>query len=50
MAIQRSAGESINTSEPDTLVTTPIHARNLLMLLSRSNINLRELNRPATSA
>ena len=37
MAIQRSAGEWINTSEPDTLVTTPIQARNVLIAVGTSD-------------
>ena len=42
MAIQRSAGEWINTSEPDTLVTTPIQARNVLIAVG-TNDQLRAL-------
>ena len=37
MAIQRSAGEWINTSEPDTLVTTPIQARNVLIAVGTTD-------------
>ena len=37
MAIQRSAGEWINTSEPDALVTTPIQARNVLIAVGTSD-------------
>ena len=44
MAIQRSAGEWINTSEPDTLVTTPIQARNVLIAVG-TDYQLQALRR-----
>lgn len=44
MAIQRSAGEWINTSKPDTLVTTPIQARNVLIAVG-TNDQLHALRR-----
>ena len=44
MAIQRSAGEWINTSESDTLVTTPIQARNVLIAVG-TDYQLQALRR-----
>ena len=44
MAIQRSDGEWINTSESDTLTTTPIQARNVLIAVG-TNDQLHALRR-----
>ena len=44
MAIQRSDGEWINTSESDTLMTTPIQARNVLIAVG-TNDQLHALRR-----